>query len=649
MGGPRRRRPWPVIGAAAATDATGFALPRASAGRRVATVPRPFKGVLAAALWAACIPAGPEDASAPFPIPSSYPPIESGGYSPADHASADRLLVAAREALVARQYAAALAAAVQVEDRHATVPGSSEALWIVAFAARGESRHAEAAETAGALADLLGEDHPAFPEVQDFRAGALFDAGAFLAAAEATLQLPERAYTEASAARLEAAVGRLGRDDLRRLAAAAPDGVPGERFAPVLAELALATAYAYDAEAARAYAEQARRAGASGRAARIAAAVLDGDVSALGVAAPLIGVVLPITGSPANRAYAESFLEGVELASAAARRSGVRVDVAVEDNRGTARGSARSVRTLATKDAVAILGPLRDENVSEAARAKPGRVPLFSPTAQRVSAADGVYSLGAASPLAARTLARSLAGLGHATAVVLHGSGHGEVLEARAFADAFAEAGGVVERHVEYPSGATTFLEPLAEVEPLAPELLVVLSSPTDLELLAPQMSFMGLDTLGIQVAGTSAWTSPEVTSSVAQRHTDRVIAVSSTPPAEPGGSSEPAAAFRAAYEDRFRKTLQSGVPAVAFDLFRMALAAHGEGRTRPGGAAVGVESMRRFRGVTGTFSVVDGRLEREAFPVRIFQGEFLAVDAELPEDERRRTPPPRTRVRGEA
>lgn len=597
-------------------------------------------GLAWAALWAACAPAGSGDPPPPVAVQRGYPPIEAAGPSSADQAGAEQLLSAAREALEFEDYAAAGSAAGQVVERHAGTPGSSEALWIAAVSAHRQGRHAEAAATAADLAALLEPRHPAFAAAVDLGAEALFESDRFLAAAEATLRLPATAYTDAAAARLDAAVSRLDRDELARLAAAASEAAaPDDRLAPVLAQLALASATTADTAAARAYAERARRAGASGRAARVAAAVLEGDLSALGPP-PVIGAVLPVTGSPAARAYAQAFLEGVEVASSSSRRAGMPVTVAVEDNRGTARGTARGVRALASRNAVAILGPLRDENVSEAARVKPAGMPLFSPTAQRVPGSGSVYSAGAASPLAARTLAETLAGLGHATAVVLHGSGHGETLEAGVFAGAFAEAGGRVAQHVEYPSGATTFLEPLAEVESLAPQLLVVLSSPEDLELLAPQMSFMGFDTLGIQVAGTLAWTSPNVTRSVARRHLDRVIAVSPFSPGEPAVAGESGAAFRAAYESRFRKTLQSDVPAVGFDLFRMALAAFADGRASRGGAARGAERLLRFQGVTGTFSVVDGRLEREAFPVRVFAGELLPLDAELPEDERRPPPP---------
>ena len=598
-------------------------------------------GLAAVLLVAACVPAGTGDPPSPGAALRTFPPIEADGSVSADQAGATRLLTAARDALAAEDYAAAQAAAGQVAERHAAAPGSSEALWIVAVSARSRGRPAEAVAPAAELAALLGPQHPMFAKALELSAEALFDSGRFLAAAEATLRLPAPAYGDAAAARLDAAVSRLARDELARLASAASaDAPPDDRLAPVLAQLALLSAYAADTAAARAYAESARQAGASGRAARLAAAVLDGDASALGPA-PVIGAVLPVTGSPGNRAYAQAFLEGVEVASAAARRTGLPVTVAVEDNRGTARGTARGVRALVARNAVAILGPLRDENVSEAARVKPSGVPLFSPTAQRVPESVLAYSAGAASPLAARTLAETLARLGHDTAVVLHGSGHGETLEARVFASSFAEAGGQVAQHVEYSSGATTFLEPLAEVESLAPRLLVALSLPEDLELLAPQMSFMGFDTLGIQIAGTMAWASPAVMRSVAPRHLDRVIAVSPFPPAEPGAAGESAAAFRAAYESRFRKSLQGDVPAVGFDLFRMALAAYGGGVASRSGTARGAERLRRFRGVTGTFSVVDGRLEREAFPVLVYAGELLRVDTELPEDERRKPPPP--------
>ena len=595
-----------------------------------------------AVLVAACVPANSEDASAPFPMPSRYPPIAVGDYSPADRAGAERLIDAAREALAVREYSVAQAAASQIVDQYPSAPGASEALWVLAFAAHAEGDYDEAAETAGALTAVLGDAHPAFPDAQDLRAAALFDAGDLMAAAETSLSLPEHAYTEAAAARVEAAVASLDRDQLTELAAGALGDGPKRRFGPVFAELALVTAFVDDPGPSRSYAQRASEVGATGRAARIAAAVLAGDLSGLGSAAPVIGVVLPFSGPPTNRAYAESFWEGVEVASAMASRAGVHVEVVREDNRGTRRGSARGARAVAARGAVAILGPLRDSTVLEAARAKPSRVPLFSPTARRVPEAGSVYSLGAASPLAARTLAGALAELGFANAVVLHGSGHGEVLEARAFQHAFAAVGGQVDQSIQYSSGSTTFLEPLREVEALQPELLVVLATETELELLAPQMSFMGLDTLGIQVAGTTAWSSPALMNAVAQRHTDRVIAVG---PVLPGSREETRKAFRAEYENRFRKTLQDEAPAVGFDLFRIALAAYGEGVRRVGGAARGAERVAGVRGATGIFSVVDGRLEREAFPVRLFEGGVLPLDAELPELPPRGPPPRRATV----
>lgn len=581
------------------------------------------------ALLAACASATSGGAPDSVPASSRYPSVSAGEYSPEYRAAAERLMEAARAALASGAYPAARAAAGRVVDEHPAAPGASEALWIIAFAARAEGGHHQAAETAGALADLLGPGHPAFAEVQSLRAESLFDAGDLMAAAQAWLALAEDVYADGAAARVEEAVTGLDRDQLARLADEAATGRPDPRFAPVFAELALATAFADDPGPSRRYAERAREAGARGRAGRIAAAVLSGDLSELGPAAPVIGVVLPFSGPPTNRAYADAFWEGVDVASAMASRAGARVEVVREDGRGTRRGSARGVRTVAARGAVAILGPLRDSTVLEAARAKPSRVPLFSPTARRVPEAAGVYSLGAASPLAARTLAGALAELGYASAVVLHGSGHGETLEARAFQRAFAASGGRVRHSVQYPSGATTFLDPLGEVEALQPELLVALATEAELELLAPQMSFMGLDTLGIQVAGTMAWSSPRLMNAVARRHTDRVIAVSPVPP---GGADETREAFRAEYEARFRKTLQDETPAVGFDLFRVAMAAYGEGIRRAGGAARGAERVTSVRGATGIFSVVDGRLEREAFPVRIFEGALLPVDAELPE-----------------
>lgn len=350
-------------------------------------------------------------------------------------------------------------------------------------------------------------------------------------------------------------------------------------------------------------------------------------------AEPVIGAILPLTGSPTNREYARLFMEGVEVAVARARESGWRVEFVLEDNRGTRSGTERGVSALVSRGAQVILGPLDEDNLEYAVRAAQGRVAFLSPTARRVPfSRGGAYSIAAGDRGAGRALAEAVLGAGYGEAVVIHPRSPGELLEAGAFESTFSRSGGVVRRRLQYEPGTTTFAVELQTVETLVPQVLVVAAPPGDVELLAPQIAYYGLDTLDIQVAGTAAWTSPSVLESVARRHTDSVITVTTR---NPGTLFDPADAFVTAYERHFRRSLVSPVPAVGYDLFRMALAAYAEGARTPREAAASLERLDGFRGVTGTYSHVDGRIEREFFPVRIIGGDLLPVDsaAAMPPD----------------
>ena len=456
---------------------------------------------------------------------------------------------------------------------------------------------------------------------------AMLGAGEFEAAAGALMDLPSESVTDKVLEDLAAAAAGLSRHELGVLAGAA-DGRTGDpRIGLLLAELALRHGFVGDIGQARQYARRAMDAGVEGTPLEIAAAVQSGDLSELLPAAPVIGVLLPLSGSPSSREYAGQLLEGVEVGVALARRAGLAMELVVEDNLGTRSGSVRGASTLVSRGAVAILGPLADENMESVAGAVPRDLVLLSPTVRRLpEGRSGVYSMGVGDPGAGRILAETAARLGYAEAVVIHPRSPAQALEAQAFADAFGGMAGIVRKRLIYEPGTTTFGEQLLEVESLVPELLVVAAPQMDVELLAPQIAFYGLDTLDIQVAGTRGWTSPSVLESVDARHTNMVIAVSAT---LPGAANDPEIEFRTAYEEHFRRSLRSPVPALGFDLVRMALDAYGEGYRASRRLGDALDRLQSFEGATGTYSFVDGRLVREHFPVRIYNRELLAVNAD--------------------
>ncbi len=346
----------------------------------------------------------------------------------------------------------------------------------------------------------------------------------------------------------------------------------------------------------------------------------DGVLAASLPAGAVIGVVLPVSGSPSNRIYAQEFLAGARLAAELARELGADVELAVEDNRGTASGSIQGTVNVISRGAKAILGPLSSDNVRVAADAAPDNVPLFSPTARVLPGGRrGLFSLAAGDPAAGRSLARLLVDRGHRDAVIVHSAGPAETLEARVFEDAFTGWGGIVGDRIPYVAGTTTFDEPLMRAQALSPQVLVVFAPVPDLELLAPQIEFFGLKDDGMQIAGTSAWSTDAVLGDVAARHTDGVLAISTRPA---GSSRAVPGDFIEEYETRFQRSLVSEVPAVGFDLLRMALGAlAGQGAGESGDLQGALERLGRFRGLTGTYQFQDGLLTREYYPVVIYGG----------------------------
>ncbi|MYK66893.1 MAG: ABC transporter substrate-binding protein [Gemmatimonadetes bacterium] len=341
----------------------------------------------------------------------------------------------------------------------------------------------------------------------------------------------------------------------------------------------------------------------------------------------LIGAVLPVSGSPSNRQYARRFIEGLEVGAVLARQAGVDVEIVIEDNLGTASGSARGVDVLLDRGALAIIGPLDADNMRAAVRAAPRDLAFFSPTARQLPyGRRGVYSVAAGDPAAGRTLARALWDLGYADAVIIHPRSSRESVEMDAFRLAFLSLGGFIARRIRYTPGETTFENYLTQAKALEPSVLVVAAPPADVELLAPQIAFFGLDEIEVQVAGTAGWTDPLVVEGVAARHTDSVIALSTTPPGE---VREPPPEFVGAYESLFQRSLNSTIPAAGFDLLRMALNAHREGALTAGEVIATLEELDPFEGVTGTYSFTDGRLTRQFYPVRILGGALHPLTAD--------------------
>ncbi|NNF14503.1 MAG: ABC transporter substrate-binding protein, partial [Gemmatimonadetes bacterium] len=165
-------------------------------------------------------------------------------------------------------------------------------------------------------------------------------------------------------------------------------------------------------------------------------------------------------------------------------------------------------------------------------------------------------------------------------------------------------------------------------MEVLEPAGLFMPLPPEDVEFLAPQVIHFGLDTLAIEILGTSGWGDRQTLAEVDNRLTDGVVA---TVPAGTDPSSPGATRFRGLYEEAYQKSLISTAPAVGYDATLILLEALRRGQIEPERLRFELERLEDIEGATGIFSIVDGRVVRRTELVRIDDGRPVPIEMSGP------------------
>jgi ABC-type branched-subunit amino acid transport system substrate-binding protein len=284
------------------------------------------------------------------------------------------------------------------------------------------------------------------------------------------------------------------------------------------------------------------------------------------------------------------------------------VELVVVDDGGDPALAAIGMRSLEDATVLGVVGPLEDHVLEAASGARRRVLPIISPTALGSTGEGGVFSLGGADPGAAHALAEYAAGSDLRYVVVIHPDEPGARFEAQVFREAFEELRGSVLRILTYPPGATYFEEQLRQAEALSPQALVLPVPPRDIEALAPQVSFFGLDTLGIKILGTAGWADENVLRNVSPRHTSGVVLAT---PQQPGPDAPGYRRFVDAYEARFQRSLRDDIPALGYDAASLILLAVNLGASSPGDVQRALERIQNFEGATGVLSVRNGHVIR--------------------------------------
>jgi hypothetical protein len=160
-------------------------------------------------------------------------------------------------------------------------------------------------------------------------------------------------------------------------------------------------------------------------------------------------------------------------------------------------------------------------------------------------------------------------------------------------------------------------------VEMLEPVGLFMPIPAEDVPFVAPQFAHNGLDTLAIEVVGTSGWTDPQALEQIDRRLITGVVA---TAPLAAGPGSAGYQRFQLAYEEYFRRSLVSNAPAVGYDATLLLLEALRPGRIRPEDVRRALDGLVDVEGATGVFSIVEGRVVRRTQVVRIEVRELVPV-----------------------
>ena len=561
-------------------------------------------------LWAlACVPVQSEPSGTPSPSDGLDPSIERGTSSPEAEATVARLLADGEAALRQGRPGRAFDIASDIVDDFSAANGSAGALWLRARAlAESDSSSAGARDAARFLALLdRGDDRRA--AVAWFVAENTLD-GMLALRALGDLSSSEIEDVDGDALGLaRARIGRTATDSLLVLSDELADTPVAD-----LVRLESAVGLYFRGEVARAAdvgrgllerpLEQSDR--------EIARSLVEGTAESVLGSGVAVGAILPNTGSPALREYAAAIQEGIQVAldsRAQEQRRPVRLEL--RDDGGDPSRASRAVQDLEGAGALGVIGPLLENQLEAAATARASGLALISPTSETVPTGPGVYSLGAADPGAAQALAEYAAREGLRRIAIVYPRSSIGAAEARVFQEAFQDAsrsGSVDAREFTYESGVTFFREQLMGAVDFGAEAVVFPVPESDVELIAPQVSFFALDSLGVRVMGTGAWASREVLDRVDPRHLDGVIVASAR---DPEGESVAYRTFVQRYEQVVRKTLRSPVPAFGYDATLLLLEAIDRGARSPADLEAQLQTINNFPGATGTLSISDGRVVR--------------------------------------
>jgi ABC-type branched-subunit amino acid transport system substrate-binding protein len=328
--------------------------------------------------------------------------------------------------------------------------------------------------------------------------------------------------------------------------------------------------------------------------------------------APLrIGVIVSNTGSAVLRQYTGLIMSGARVGADMTRTPRRDVELVVIDDGGTTAGATRAVRELEAQGVRAIIGPLTDEALRAAARARTNPdVLLISPTA--VSDPDtlrNVFALNVVDTRGASALgayAQRFARVGVLYARTTEGT-----RQARAFSDAYDANAQRVITDVPFDSTTTSVATQLRRLRDARVQAIFFPASERELRLILPQIDYFGLT--NVQMLGSESWASDAARGLPQRVLQGAIVAV----PLYRESDTVAWQDFVSRYESTYRRSLENAIPALGFDAVLLAARA----------AAGSNVNNDAFRAATGVLTVREDSITRRPFLVRIDGGRLVPVN----------------------
>lgn len=317
-----------------------------------------------------------------------------------------------------------------------------------------------------------------------------------------------------------------------------------------------------------------------------------------------IGAILPLTGDAAS--WGASAKEGIDLAvseiDSKGGISGTKVSIIYEDTQAQPEKGASAMLKLATVDKVpAVIGDIVSATTLAAAPiAEQNKVVLLSPTASAPKLTEAgkyifrIWPSDLAEGVAIANFAAQTLKL-KSVAVMYIQNDYGIALK-DVFEKEFTKEGGTIVETMSYKPDETDFRSHLTKIMKKKPEAVYLISYYKDAGLALKQAKQLRIKT---QFLGTTAIEEPKLFEIAGDAADGLIYAISSGYDAK--SLNEVVKAFNAKYKEKYGKD-PTFVQAQGYDAVNIIASVIGKGNMTGEAIQKGLESVKDYHGVTGTF-----------------------------------------------